>query len=86
MTRRAFPDKVKLAAFHRAAGKCERCTARLYAGKFHYDHCIPDAMGGKPTLENCQVLCTACHGCKTATADVPDIARAKRRAANSPTR
>jgi 5-methylcytosine-specific restriction protein A len=76
--RRNFPDKVKADAFLRANGNCEKCTARLYPGKFHYDHRIPDAMGGEPTLENCEVLCTACHGVKTRTKDVPQIAKVKR--------
>lgn len=76
--RRRFPDKVKADAFLRAAGKCEKCTARLYPGKFAYDHVIPDAMGGDPVLSNCEVLCTACHGVKTRTADVPAIAKVKR--------
>lgn len=76
--RREFPAKVLGEAFLRAAGKCEKCTARLYVGKFHYDHVIPDAMGGEPTLANCEVLCTACHAIKTRTKDVPAIAKVKR--------
>jgi 5-methylcytosine-specific restriction enzyme A len=76
-TRGEFPTKVKLAAFQRAAGRCEECTARLVIGKFAYDHRIADAMGGKPTLENCQVLCTACHSTKSVS-DIGRTARAKR--------
>lgn len=76
--RREFPDKVKVAAFERAGGRCEKCGARLFVGKFHYDHRIPDAMGGTPTLDNCDVLCTPCHGEKTHRHDVPDIAKVKR--------
>lgn len=79
--RREFPRRVKLAAFERAGGRCEGCTARLMPGKFEYDHRIPCALGGEPTLANCVVRCTACHGVKTAHKDVPDIARAKRRQA-----
>lgn len=81
MARHEFPRSVKVAAFDRCKGSCERCTARLYVGKYHYDHRIPDQMGGEPTLENCTVLCVACHGEKTAKHDVPAIARAKRREA-----
>lgn len=77
MNRREFPDKVKVAAFQRAKGRCEECTARLAVGKFAYDHKIPDALGGEPTLDNCAVLCTACHGIKTPV-DVGRIAKAKR--------
>jgi len=76
--RRNFPNRVKTDAFTRAKGRCEKCTAHLYVGKFHYDHRIPDAMGGEPTLENCEVLCLACHSVKTRTKDVPAIAKVKR--------
>lgn len=78
MTRREFPPKVMTKSFERAKGRCEKCTAHLYVGKFHYDHVIPDAMGGEPTLENCEVLCVACHSIKTRTKDVPEIAKVKR--------
>lgn len=76
--RREFPDKVRLDAFTRAGGRCEKCDARLFVGKLHYDHRIPDAMGGTPTLDNCDVLCTPCHGAKTHRQDVPAIAKVKR--------
>ena len=80
MTRRRteFPAKVKVAAFERAADHCEGCGARLLPGRFHYDHTIPDALGGEPTLENCAVLCRSCHDPKTRERDVPQIAKAKR--------
>jgi len=81
MPRREFSAKTKAAAFLRANGVCEnpKCGARLTVGKFHYDHDTPDGLGGEPTLENCVVLCTPCHKEKTATVDVPRIAKAKRR-------
>lgn len=78
MNRREFPDKVKSQAFEHAAGRCESCTAKLFPGNIHYDHVIPDALGGEPTLENCEVLCKSCHGVKTRTKDVPSIAKVKR--------
>lgn len=80
MSRREFSKQVKRDAFMRAAGKCEgeSCGARLTLGKFHYDHVIPDGLGGEPTLDNCAVLCTACHSVKTRKQDVPAIAKAKR--------
>jgi len=77
MSRREFPAKVKLAAFKRAADRCERCAAPLLPGRFDYDHVIPDAMGGEPTLKNCAILCKSCHGEKTPE-DVGQIAKAKR--------
>lgn len=76
--REEFPKKVKVAAFERAKGLCEKCTARLMPGKFHYDHVIPAAFDGPPTLDNCRCLCLACHGDKTRKEDVPLIAKAKR--------
>lgn len=76
--RHEFPAKVMVEAFRRAGGRCEKCTAKLYVGKINYDHRIPDAMGGKPTLDNCDVLCVACHSIKTRTVDVPGIAKVKR--------
>lgn len=78
MPRREFSAKTKALAFERAGGNCECCTARLTVGKFHYDHVIPDALGGEPVLSNCMVLCTNCHGAKTHKEDVPRIAKAVR--------
>ena len=75
--RREFPAKVKVAAFERAKGHCEKCTARLVVGKFAFDHVIADALGGEPTLENCAVLCSACHGEKT-PGDTTMAAKVKR--------
>lgn len=80
MARKEFPVKVKKAAWLRCNGFCEGkdCGAKLQVGKFHYDHDIPDALGGEPTLENCRVLCMGCHGKKTTTVDVPQISKGKR--------
>lgn len=75
--RREFPAKVKVAAFERAKGRCEKCTAVIRHGA-EYDHRIADGIGGEPTLENCQVLCKTCHGLKTATEDIPKVAKSKR--------
>lgn len=81
MTRREFPARVKVAAYERAGGGCEECGTPLRVGKTHYDHVLPDALGGEPTLENCAVLCSGCHGVKTARQDVPTIAKMKRQRA-----
>lgn len=82
--RTEFSKAVKRDAFFRANGKCEgvSCGAFLSVGKFHYDHEIPDQLGGEATLENCKVLCFACHKVKTTKHDVPNIAKAKRRELN----
>ncbi len=75
--RREFPAKVKVAAFERARGRCETCTALILYGA-QYDHRIADGIGGEPSVENCQVLCKTCHDLKTTTEDVPKIAKSKR--------
>ena len=77
-SREEFSGKVKVHAFQRANGRCDKCTARLSVGKFHYDHIVPAAVGGAADLNNCQVLCTSCHGTKTAKVDVPAIAKSER--------
>lgn len=76
--RKEFTGKVKAAAALRANGHCEECTRRLSTGDFHYDHRIPDALGGEPTLENCKVLCLVCHKEKTRSLDMPRIAKGRR--------
>lgn len=76
--RHEFSAKTKALASIRADGKCESCTAPLSEGRYHYDHDIPDALGGDNSLENCRVLCTTCHRDKTGKRDVPRIAKAKR--------
>jgi 5-methylcytosine-specific restriction protein A len=78
MTRREFPPKVKVAAWDRCKGNCEGCGAKLYPGKFAYDHDLPDGLGGEPVLANCRVLCTACHSIKSFTSDIPRMAKATR--------
>lgn len=50
----------------------------MQTARFHYDHVLPDALGGEPTLENCAVLCRACHDEKTHKSDVPRISKMKR--------
>ena len=76
--RQEFTAKVKREALARSNGYCEGCTKKLFVGDYHYDHDNPDGLTGEPTLENCRVLCKACHGAKTVK-DVAMIARAKRR-------
>ena len=76
--RREFSAKVKLQAFDNCGGLCVRCTARLYPGKYRYNHRIPDAIGGEPTLDNCEVLCLNCDTPQTYAIDIPRIAKAKR--------
>lgn len=78
--RQEFSAKVRVAAFERANGCCEKCKSgiKLLTHDIHYDHIIPDALGGEPVLSNCQVLCRSHHDAKTRKTDVPRIAKAKR--------
>ena len=76
--RHEFSAKVKAAAALRADGHCEQCTRKLMTGDYHYDHDIPDGLGGDPTLDNCRVLCRSCHSAKSTLKDIPRIAKAKR--------
>ncbi len=78
MSRREFSKSVKLEAWKRAAGHCERCTAKLFPGHYDYDHDKPDAFKGEPTLENCRVLCSNCHNKKTISEDMPAIVKTNR--------
>jgi 5-methylcytosine-specific restriction enzyme A len=78
--RREFPVRIKLAAFQRCGGYCEACDAKLFPGRYAFDHRNPDALTGTPILENCAVLCRPCHADKTAM-DMASIAKAKRRQA-----
>lgn len=79
--RREFPTKIRVAAFERCGGRCEKCGVHLTPGKFAYDHILPDWLGGEPVLSNAQVLCTPCHSEKTHNEDRPRINKAVRQRA-----
>ncbi|MGI9507372.1 MAG: HNH endonuclease [Geminicoccaceae bacterium] len=82
MTQRIeFSRKVKVAAFKRANGHCQECTAKLYPGRFEYDHDLAWELGGESTLENCVVRCKNCHNKKTFIQDIPQIAKSSRQRA-----
>jgi 5-methylcytosine-specific restriction endonuclease McrA len=76
--RTEFTKQVKLAAYERAAGRCEVCSAPLAGKRIEYDHAIACAFGGSADLENCIVTCRACHRDKTTRRDVPTIAKSNR--------
>ena len=77
MSRHEFSVKTKLAAWERCRGHCELCGFKII-GRAEYDHVIANALGGEPTLSNCECLCSKCHGLKTFGGDIPRIAKAKR--------
>lgn len=86
--RNEFPAIVRREALQRSGRRCESalvpsladigCNRDLRTGDFNYDHIQADGIGGQPTLENCAVLCRACHAIKTGRYDVPAIAQDKR--------
>lgn len=91
--RREFPQSVRKAAFARCCRQClvpgvinvpgvpqcENCGNELRSGNIEYEHIVPDALGGEPTLENCGVWCRVpCSSAKTAKQDIPVIAKADR--------
>lgn len=82
--RQNFKKAVREAALDRAKERCEgelpngtRCPCAIPPGGRIFDHVIPDANGGRPTLDNCQVLCLACDRAKYA-ADRRAIDRTRR--------
>jgi 5-methylcytosine-specific restriction endonuclease McrA len=72
-----FSNATKLAAWRRAGGKCEQCGT-LVMGKGHFDHIRPCAFNGDNGVDNCQLLCVEHHRQKTATQDIPAIAKSNR--------
>lgn len=80
MKRLEFSARVQEQALKRSNMICEnrKCCAPLSKGKYHFDHILPDGLGGKPTLANCQCICITCHKEKTAKEDVPRIRKAAR--------
>lgn len=75
-----FSKKVRVEAFARCEGKCEKCQAKLKVGEAEFDHIVSFWLSRDSSLENCQVLCIPCHrgvGAKTAD-DQRIIAKVKR--------
>jgi 5-methylcytosine-specific restriction endonuclease McrA len=78
MSRCEFSKGVRAKAAERSKGLCETCGVRLPVGGYHFDHDVPDGLGGEPTLENCRVLCLPCHKAKTIKHDNPRMQKADR--------
>ena len=78
LTRREFPKSVKLAAWDRCNGFYECGCDMPIVGTPHYDHDLPDDLGGDNSLENCRVLDPKCHRRKTVNEDRPRIDKARR--------
>lgn len=80
--RTEFTTAVKVEARRRATRNsvlyCDKCG--LPCRKHQVDHVIADAIGGRATLENAQVLCKFCYGDKNRV-DTKVAAKTKRQEA-----
>jgi HNH endonuclease len=89
--RREFTAKIKLEAWARCKGRCERCKEKIVGSRAppQYDHSTPEAVADKSkplSVDDCNVLCLDCHFLKTfrrawgpaSRGDVTEIAKTKR--------
>ncbi len=86
--RNNFTSETKRQAFRRSHGICEChliphvfkvvCGLALSPGNTFYEHVDPDAISGRNDLDNCAVLVKTCWKIKTATFDLPTIAKSNR--------
>jgi 5-methylcytosine-specific restriction protein A len=72
MTRKNFTLTTIKQRLEHCKWQCEwtedgkRCSTIVTKGRFEADHHLEDRLGGKPTFENCKILCTDHHKIKTA--------------------
>jgi 5-methylcytosine-specific restriction endonuclease McrA len=80
MSRRRISATERAKIFERARGKCHICGHMIDAGRECWDleHIIPLAMGGDDHGDNLAPAHRNCHAIKTAEADAPALAKAKR--------
>jgi hypothetical protein len=82
MSRSEFPLSVRKQAWARANGICECGCERAFGDhpkeRPHYDHELPDFLGGCNDLENCKVIRVDCHQAKTAGSDISKIVKVRR--------
>ena len=57
-SRAPIPDDVRVAVWARDRGTCVKCGS---SENLHFDHIIPVAKGGSPSVENIQILCQQCN-------------------------
>ena len=84
MARKEFPRAVKVAVILRATRDhvvyCEKCG--VSTRKWQIDHVIADAHGGKPVIENAELICEACWSVKNPQ-DTKIAAKLKRQQAKA---
>lgn len=89
MPRLEFKSETKRLAFNRSHGICEchlipwlkrpqGCGVRLVTGAINYEHILCNEIRPDNSLENCAVLTRTCWKEKTATYDLPLIAKSDR--------
>lgn len=78
--RAEFSKRTKLIAWNRSQGRCEQCTAKLFTGNIEYHHVREATFNGLASLDNCMVLCRACHRTITKSR-APLIAKSNRQRA-----
>lgn len=59
--RQEFSRKTKRDALIRCGEECEECHIGLKGRRKEFHHIVEANDGGDATLENCRVLCRACH-------------------------
>lgn len=79
MTRRRLTSIQRLSLFDKHGGRCHLCKGKITVReKWDLDHVIPLAIGGADDLANLAPAHDTCHRTKTATVDVPAIAKGTR--------
>jgi 5-methylcytosine-specific restriction endonuclease McrA len=80
MTRRRMSTTRRARIFEAAGGICHICGQAIDGTRepWDADHVIPLEIGGDDTDDNLRPAHRACHADKTAGADIPAIAKAKR--------
>ena len=65
-TKREPSDRLKVQVLMRDGNRCRICGVECSGGlhNIHFDHIIPWSKGGETTLDNLQVLCSACNEAK----------------------
>lgn len=65
-TKRDPSDRLKVQVLMRDGNRCRICGVECSGGlhNIHFDHIFPWSKGGETTLDNLQVLCSACNEAK----------------------
>src|SRR5690349_2363223 len=82
MTRRRISTRDRLACFQEHDGVCHICECKIQVGEaWEISHPIPLELGGADDKSNWRPAHAKCHRALTASVDLPNIAKAKRREA-----